>query len=64
MWRSDKTHAGNATQTVDALTTLQNIFWTGGVQVMYQTRMLFMQFTNEMAGPLLHLEKKEKYITL
>lgn len=31
-----------------------------GVQVMYQTRMLFMQFTNEMAGPLLHLKKERK----
>lgn len=35
-----------------------------GFQVMYQTRMLFMQFTNETVGALLHKKKKEKYINL
>lgn len=66
MQRSDKTQAGNATQTFDTLTTLQNIIVrTEGLQVMYQISMLFMQFTNETAGPLSHLKKKRKiYNTL
>lgn len=32
----------------------------GGPQVMYQTRMLFMQFTNEIGGPLLDSKKERK----
>lgn len=44
MHRSDTTQAGNATETPDTLTTVQNNM---GAQAMYQARMLFMQFKTE-----------------
>lgn len=52
--RSDKTQAN----------TCKTLSRQGGFQAIYQTRMLFMQFTNEMVGPPLHLKKEQKYITL